>query len=425
MYFKKMFISICVLLVVIFVHINVNAENDEISIYYEGHNLFSEAAIKRFENIYPDVEVKENVAEMQNFSDFFNNKEKLVNDLLSGNSSDIMIVNRHTFDRLFDLIKEGVFYDLNEIITSDLVDLDKLNPVVYDGGMIYGKRYFIPLSYSLPIYISTREILEKNNISLSDFDYSQKELVEHFIDYLSKDSENYINIYPDVWLEASGFYNISYDNYRIATPEEQLLRFIESVKKFSKLKYDNSSLPDDLQMSEMELLNNEIVLADRLAGVYQDPRNILFLYNSIKSKTGQHMQLLPLPMANDTAYISTPEDIVLVSVTAENKESIANFISVLLSEEIQQYHISNLPINKKAMDYNIDLAKNQSGEDEALHELLDGLKYITDNIKYCNINDQTLFRLLIGVYINYRDGKISNKEFIEEVNFEIQKYFME
>lgn len=421
MYLKKIFMVISVLMVVVFVHNVVNAENNKISIYYEGHQMFPKAAIERFQNLYPDVEVEENVVEMLSFADFFNNKEELVNKLLSGNSSDVMLVNRYTFDHLFGLIKKGVFYDINEIISAEQFDLDNLNQKVYNGGMIYGKRFFIPLSYSLPIYISTREILEKNNILLASLDYSQRELIEYFIDYLSKDSKNYTNIYSTKWFEASGFYNISYDNYKIATGEEQILSSLENIKEFESL--ENSLIPDDIHMNVIDLLNNEIVLVDEL-GVYQHPSNIWFLYNTIKKESGQHMKLLPFPVANNNAYISTPEDMVLVSITAENKESIVNFISILLSEEIQKYHISSyLPINNKALDYNIELVKSQS-EDIVFHELIDDLKYITDNIKYCNISDQALFQLIDSIYINYREGNMSGKEFIEEVNFQIQSYLM-
>ncbi|MFW6016317.1 MAG: hypothetical protein ACOCRK_07745, partial [bacterium] len=292
MKYKKILKISLMILLVIFLNININAEDKTISVYYEEYNELAVAAISRYKQLYPDIRVEEVVTKFS-----MNDNYTIAEDLLSGNAPDIIIFDSIMIDDILNLIKSGVFCDLNEIVNNDLYNQGELNQVVYNSGLIYGKRFFIPLSYSLPIVASTKETLEKNNIIMSDFDYSQSELADYLTNYLVENPNKYFTkLFLEIWLEASGFFNVSYDSFRIGLSEEELLESLQIMKDL--MEYRNIESNDSVNIDEISMFLDEKILAYRMLGI--DEKHLLETYNWIKAESNQHIQLVPFPMAKQS-----------------------------------------------------------------------------------------------------------------------------
>ncbi len=423
---QKTWMVFVMILSVFFLPTGIEAQADHsVSVFIAGARSYPHKVIARFQQLYPDVKV--NVVERD--EDILKQREKLTNDLLNGTAADIILFDGHTFFSILELIQSGVFYDLNEIIPPTDYDPAQFNEVVFNSGVIYGKRYFIPFSYSLPIFATTKELLDKNKLKLDNFDYTQRELADYIIHYVKQNRGNeskfFFDRYFNTWLFGSGLYNVSYDHHKFVFNEKQLGEVLTILKELKEHRI--APVKKGVRFAdEVKSLADEAIIAFEINRDRQNPQRLQFWFSMIKETAGQKMRLIAIPIYTQSdGYIATPQSMVAVSVTAKNKEAIANFIKVLLSEEMQKYNTFGLQINNKALDYAIDRTISTS-KDKDIAEVLTELRSIIDNIKHCNISfDGTLKDIINKASLRYFAGEITSRECIDILNYEIQRYFIE
>lgn len=110
---------------------------------------------------------------------------KMSTEIMSGGGPDIISLGQNLpFEKLS---ANKTIADINELI--DLYNYDiglaNCNSIIMDAGVIGGKRYFIPLSYSPDVFLTTEETLKKYNLTSSEFSF--KSLSEE----LSKNKKEY------------------------------------------------------------------------------------------------------------------------------------------------------------------------------------------------------------------------------------------
>lgn len=146
--------------------------NEHLSVYCLGDDagaMLMVAALNRFRELYPDVEVEliQPVTEFQNHSDHNEQLyyEPLATQIMAGEGPDVLLFNEEFFD-VEKLVRQGVFADMEPFFQADAFDWQPYNQGVMDSGVWNGKRFVIPLGYTFPLLCTTREVLEETGFNM-------------------------------------------------------------------------------------------------------------------------------------------------------------------------------------------------------------------------------------------------------------------
>jgi len=123
-------------------------------------------AIRVFRSQNPDVEVTvERVGSLEDWWGAY--VTRVSTELMAGMGPDIILTD--FFDDIHKTMDSGLFMDLSPLWhrDPDFTAREQLNPAIMDAGVYRGRRYVIPLGFTLPIYLSERGALE--NVGF-DFD---------------------------------------------------------------------------------------------------------------------------------------------------------------------------------------------------------------------------------------------------------------
>jgi len=151
--------------------------------------------IQEFGNVFDvdiDLKVFEDVAEME---------ELLKVELPAGQGPDVIVTNALSGLDMMALAQSGAFYDLMEIIAEESTFNDEnYYTSVMRAGQLNGKQYIVPLSFSLPVFVSSDSALEEAGI---DWDSSTTlEMYEQTLEYLKSDNDMRISGWGG-WIDTS------------------------------------------------------------------------------------------------------------------------------------------------------------------------------------------------------------------------------
>jgi len=161
--------------------------------------------------------------------------KKLATDTLAGEGPDIF-VGRDLFPSISKAISSGVFCDLNELITKDKdFILSEYNKNILDCGVIDGKRYIFPLDYPCFGFITAKEFLSQNNISIDDSTWTWKEFADIAKSFAEKNKgkDKYLvgwNFDFNVILTSCGISFIDYDNKKSKFDSLEFIELLQAYK---------------------------------------------------------------------------------------------------------------------------------------------------------------------------------------------------
>jgi|GEM_PF-1143201 len=124
-----------------------------------GHSRIN-AAINTFRSRYRDVEV---IVERLGDADDWGGEayiQRVSTELMAGTGPCIILT--HFFDDIHKTMDSGAFMNLSPLWhrDADFTAREQLNPVIMDAGVHRGRRYVIPISFSFPLLLSERGVLE-------------------------------------------------------------------------------------------------------------------------------------------------------------------------------------------------------------------------------------------------------------------------
>ncbi len=128
---------------------------EPLTIYCMEEELRSNRAITLYNNV-----AKEGY-ELQRYE---GNISNLSTELLAGGGPDLFIFCLSDYEYLYNFIGRGVFQDLNYYFEQDPVDWSNYKTSITDAGVFDGKRYVLPYSYELNLYLTTDKILEQSGV---------------------------------------------------------------------------------------------------------------------------------------------------------------------------------------------------------------------------------------------------------------------
>ena len=163
--FSVFFLSACADEISIYVETPTAPQrNESLSVFYIGEQKDSKlinAALTRYQELYPDVEVElvrsEPDATNETRMELYN---QVAAQIMAGEGPDIFIIHDTVMD-VEKLVRQGIFADMEPFFEADNFNWDPYNKTIMAGGMWNGRRYVIPLGYRFPLLITSRTALEE------------------------------------------------------------------------------------------------------------------------------------------------------------------------------------------------------------------------------------------------------------------------
>ena len=112
------------------------------------------------QQMFPNVEVViKNYMTEEETSAYY---ENLAADIMAGKASDLILFRSNTFPDIYKSMEAGVFEDLNSYFENDdSIHLENYHSAILEGGVYKGSRFFVPISYTVNAFLTTREALER------------------------------------------------------------------------------------------------------------------------------------------------------------------------------------------------------------------------------------------------------------------------
>ena len=144
--------------------------NESLSVFCLGDladSMMLQAALDRYRLMYPDVEVEliKPSYDMNNYEMGAELYQQVAAEIMAGEGPDVFIIDEDFMD-VEKLVRQGVFADMEPFFQADNFDWEPYNRAVMDGGVWNGKRFVIPLSYDIPLLITSRTALEETGFDV-------------------------------------------------------------------------------------------------------------------------------------------------------------------------------------------------------------------------------------------------------------------
>ena len=323
-------------------------ETDSLVIYImKSNEPLDQRRISQFTALY-DVDVE--VVCVDEYYEAFT--ERVVNDLAGGSGPDILFLNDLYSLDVTKAALNGNFLDLTDILAEDpeFSEDDYLDGV-FEACQVNGRQYTVPVSYTIPLVMSSEEKLEELG-----FDWGSIETTADFVEamgLLTPDitqdpgftqmlySKNYF--YRLLW--TSGIPLVDYEAGEVLPDEAGLRKFLEAYKAYFPYDYEEGAGTRSVSSGSDPLVSG--ICAFWFAG------SIGGITNTIQMMTERscNYEMQPIPSQNGD-IVGTIYGQLAISANAKNSLNAYNFIKFMLSEEAQkdEYTLPTyMPIHKEVI----------------------------------------------------------------------------
>ena len=414
---KRLRIAILLTLVLIFLFPQstgcapkeIEQTNDSLRVAYFGTNITVSYPLYEFEQQHPDVEV---TTDFQAYSDndmeeddFFT---RISAEIMSGSGPDIIIGSFYGMNAN-KMMRSGAFADLNEFLEADPeFDLSKYNANVLKAGQVEGKQYIMPLTYRLPLVLTTQELLDKAGFDISTAD-NYNAFLEECLKYKQANIPGAPELSLDYYMRPYIADAVDYDTgeVKINTPEnrETIRLNYEAVASLSDAEgYGRGGL------EALKIFENEAVFpqATQPAGMY------MISYRALKEIATPVMAEVRDAEGRLMAEIN---EYAMINANSPNKENAYAFLKLLMSDEnyLGMSQQSTISISNDAI--RTYLEEEMVGKEEKLDDLLQGDTGELEEVAGLTQEEVDAYMDILaevdGAYIREKDVEDAHTETIE------------
>ncbi len=126
-----------------------------------NQTLWDQAVPQNFLKQYNSSVNKEQQVDIQYFPDVATMNQQLTTELLSEGGPDLFVFQETDLPNFLNFARQGVFVDLDPYLEKSGYSKDQFKEIVFDYGIVNGKRSFIPLEYGIPLCITTQSLAEE------------------------------------------------------------------------------------------------------------------------------------------------------------------------------------------------------------------------------------------------------------------------
>jgi len=401
---------------------NTSNKNSDLSIYLFDNDISTKQSVNKFNSGRDTGKINIRTFftdEIQNYRDI------LLSELSNGTGPDIIVVYSYYTPNITQYLTLDAFYDINELIGKDeAFKLEDYDNRILDSGVKDGKRYLVPLSYTVDALLSTEEAMqfhdlnkEKKILSLDDIHTLSKSFTSQdgtvFINSLPY--MGYINFFVDPIKQTASF---DTEEFRIFMDQYQALT--QSATVVTENSWDLSLL----SQGKVALFNMPIGNANNTFWPYQT-----------YYKNGVDPVLLSYTLSDQEYSIpATPSVMVGINKNCANKEAAYEFIKQLLSTEDQQARGAieafpvNLEANDKIMKGNLNRDTDQSAssiDNAAMTSLIAQMDEMAKGKLICRVQDYKIGDIVREELMNYQTGSKTREMASRDIQSRVIAYFKE
>ncbi len=394
-----------------------------LKMYMYSYDEAIQPAISRF-NDFSSIKINADVVNGSSQAELEEYRNKITTSILAGEGPDIIVDYPATFPSLWKMAQNGAFCDLNEYIDKDSgFKLSDYYSQPMEGGVINGKRYFMPVSFAIQLMWSTEGILNKYGININEDNWTWEEFVKCFRKFSSANENRddkyfagatfgFESIILGCWPEF-----VDYSNKKTYFNSSAFMEMLEAYKAvYPKI------LPDSkLEMPELyfKFMKEESLIFVRQSSTLWS----LWLHNTAVNKLlGSEMRVYPFPYgAGGTKINGQIYRFAAVNAASRYKEEAFEFVKLLLSEESQsknEEEFSWLPVNKKAYERAKKKYAGTEGNDKSI------LNFSPEGSQqYTSVSLQDELLLKLDGYLNNMDRcSYIDNNILQIIKEEVQAY---
>ncbi|MFZ2538942.1 MAG: ABC transporter substrate-binding protein [Oscillospiraceae bacterium] len=413
---------LCVLLLIIILcpfltGCDEKTSKNTLTVYVQNRSNRSdiEAVNAKYKTLYPNVTLR--FFELESL-DWKSLKAKLHTELMSGRGPDILILNPNLFGDINKAMQAGAFCDLNEFLRNDAeYNADNYYQNVLSAGKYKDKQYVMPLSFNVPVLMTTQHMLKKSEFNpdnCNDYQGYISEVVK-FIEKSKKGNGTFsllgYNTDPPSFLQYIETNMFDYKDRIIDLKIDELRQICLDYKIYHHYRNTENEIVSWELGDVYNYLSQEKILFD-CAGM-NDSASDLFI-NAAMLNVNNVPVLLPIKDTQGRLNVEVTS-IAAISNTCENKQNAYNYMKLLISPTVQATYPQN-PVLKSALTDNIKLAKEQfkTGYLEDLgnapvkplnDSFYQGYLEIIESIdgaQFNNVEVNKIFYLAIEPYLNHK-----------------------
>lgn len=390
--------------------------NTELSIYSLWENKTIRQAIIEFQRENPEVKVNYRIAMTDRHAVTMPEHIKALNtELLNKKGADIIVLDKLVIDTY---IEKEILTDMSSF----------LNPII-ESGMLFNniiepyysnkKIYAVPARFSVPVFIGKKDEISSIKTLADLADYAQKSEIPLLNEYT----------YYGRIEELFPYYSQEIINSSNEINKSELIKFLNNIKKINEACNDKEEIQKgefyNSDPSDPYLKKTKIALMDLNSFMYD--LLIVISYLNSDSEAG----IVPV----NSGYI--PSSVVGINSSSQKQELAQKFISVLLSEKVQNADLSDgFPVNKKSLENwtktkkEISVAySNQTGdmftaEWPKEEELVKFTKILSEYDTPIKV-DYTLEVMIIDEFITFARGEKSAEQAAEAIIQKAESYLSE
>ncbi|GKX65052.1 ABC transporter substrate-binding protein [Inconstantimicrobium mannanitabidum] len=414
-----------------------NVSSNTLKIYMYNNDPYLRTAIDEFKSKYPNIRVDE-----VNFTDLQQYKEKLSTQVMGGEGPDVVLFDDYIIDSISKVLKNGVFEDMNPFIQKDKTfKKEDYNAQIMKCGVYKDKLNFVPVSYKVPLFISTQEILKNNSIRCEN-GYTTKQFMDNILQHASSingKEEKYIfsdSIPLSDFIISSGLNFVDYENKKTNFNNEDVAKMINTYKVLSKYFADDKIKQKYVDgVYGMIKDGSTIFLNDNML---EEPVNVMETYSVIKQAMNQEEVMCPFPTYNGGGKITAiADECMAINKNSKNKEMAYNFIKCAISEKVQASKCMRyIPVNNNAVKDILDECKEKfEGQETEINNqkvimhlpknLENNYKSLISNINRCEFIDLEIEALTERALDGYFKDKSSYENSIKEAEEKVKLYLNE
>jgi ABC-type glycerol-3-phosphate transport system substrate-binding protein len=313
----------------------------QLKISYLNNQKYIDSAAILFNGKYPDIEIVKDVYPYTAFEEF---KNKLATSLMSGSGPDIIAFDWRYFNSLYKVVQNGTFCELNGFIEGDSeFKQADYNSAMWDWGVYDGKRYFVPLSGSINVMVTSEKTLKQSNISIDRSGWTLKTLqnvVKNFMQN-KRDSNKYFFCYDDLYLSRIiNWSGVSFIDYKVKKSKFNSKEFLDLLEIYKDIESAVSPLETAKTKEERLMSEGRIVMFP----MSMTPSALWGVNSAFKAILNEEVDIYPVPVykEGDKTRVKL-SDGAAINQSCKNKKAAYEFIKVLMSEECQSSEYNGNP----------------------------------------------------------------------------------
>ena len=439
-------------------------DTNKLVIYCYGYGSLDpilKPAVRYFERAYNNVEIEYKEFPFDASFGYEEFRTMLKSELLAGDGPDLIIADdMYLFDDIYKTMDSGIFFDLTETVNMDPdFKMNLYNPIVMDSGIYKGKRYIMPIDYSVYPILTLQESLDTENI-----EFSELSTLEGFLGALKKYMANNIDItdkyvswmYFDKYLMyyylLYGDINIlDYENRKVdlsnpniknlADLSQNIVNYINyPEREFSS--YFHEAVQSGRFYSDEPikgLKTGRIFFNDNMM-VSQMISNFYYNYGGLTHDRTPVVIIFPDTNGETTAVVNKYAGI---RQRSENKKNAYNFMKMLLSYDVQMlptqnpntYYYINIPVLTSATKAYAKMEWEKSGSwtnndgsviwEKVPNEIHEQFMEILVNVDSCVLPASAPLRLVLEGLGPYFSGEKTYENCISDLKTRLEIYLTE